>query len=309
MASRFNTGLVAEATMDKPKFWFGIPEGKEAGEFQEVFYSVKKRIAAYRDSAANYIPGIVESDFVYYELQTEQPMNIGDIVRLNGKQLYVFETRVTIEESVLKNLCVLAPKNGLKQNLKLHPRVTGVTVNGTVIDLQKDQLKVHLEIDQEQDKSKAYWFPYTTSYTTEGNTGWYCMPELGDTVSLYFPNAKEEEGVVCNSIRQGSQGGNKIDDPGVKYFRTKFGKELMFNDKQIVITGKDGEILINLEEEKGIEIYSEKDIKIQCKNDMFIDVGHKMTVTAGDEIGIKCKASNIVMDGVTYIKGTNVKEN
>ena len=30
-------------------------------------------------------------------------------------------------------------------------------------------------------------FPYATVYSTPDGTGWYCMPEIGDAVRLYFP--------------------------------------------------------------------------------------------------------------------------
>jgi hypothetical protein len=309
LASHFNAGLVPEAAVDKPKFWFGIPQEREAGEYKEVFFSVKKQIGVYRDSAANYIPGITENDFLYYELVVGQLMRIGDHVSLNGRSLYVAGTTLSIEDGILRNTCVLTPKNGLKQNLILHPHITGATLMGQVIDVEHDAVRVHLQIDREQDKNKAYWFSYATSYTTEGNTGWYCMPELEDTVSLYFPTNKEEDAVVINSIRQKTKGGDKIEDPRIKYFRTKHGKEIMFSQNQILISGKDGEILIRLDEETGIEIYSEKEVKITSKNDMRLDVGKKISVTAGDEIDIQCNSSGITMNGTTYLKGNQVKLN
>ena len=44
MASHFNVGLVPDAISDKPKFWFGIPEGRKGGNLEEFNYSVRKKV-------------------------------------------------------------------------------------------------------------------------------------------------------------------------------------------------------------------------------------------------------------------------
>jgi hypothetical protein len=132
---------------------------------------------------------------------------------------------------------------------------------------------------------------------------------LEDHVKLYFPTNKEEEGVITNSIRRRTQGGDFITDPDVKYFRTKYGKELMFSKDEIMITGKDGEVLIRLIEGEGIEIYSSKDIKIKADKGLFIESGKNISISAGSNINMECKDSQIEMNGITSIKGSKVKTN
>jgi hypothetical protein len=248
-------------------------------------------------------------DFIYYEVETDRILGIGDIVTFKDKNLYVCESVTQIKNSILKHDYVLAPNFGLKQNMLYNKRIAGVSIEGKVIDIKEDNVRIHLEIDRSQNKEEAFWFPYSTFYTTEGSTGWYCMPELGDSVKLYFPSNREAEGIVMNSIRKGTNGGDKIHQPDIKYFRTIFGKELMFSEKELVITAKDGEVLIRLNEDEGIEVFSTKQVKIYAKEDITIDSGKKMIITAGEEIDINCKESNIKMDGVTYIKGKQVRTN
>ena len=81
------------------------------------------------------------------------------------------------------------------------------------------------------------------------------MPELDDRVKLYFPTDKEEEGVVINSIRRRIVGGDYTVDPEIKFFRTKFGKELMFSENEIMITGKDDKVLIRLIGKEGEDVF------------------------------------------------------
>lgn len=308
MASRFNTGLVPDPISDKAKFWFGVPQGgsKELDEFN---FSVSKKISDFRYSSENFIEGIDDKDFIYYKVETDKVLNIGDSVNFQKKSLYVCESTGELIDGVFKHEYILCPKKGLSQDLILNEKAVGCSVEGKVIEIKEDTIKVHLEIDEKQPKDKAFWFPYSTAYTTEGNTGWYCMPELEDRVKLYFPTNKEEEGVVTDSVRRRTKGGDFIKDPDVKIFRTKFGKQILFNDKEIIISAKDGEILIKLIEDKGIEIYSKKDIKIVADKGISMESKQTIQISANTGIGIKCKNSLIEMNGITTIKGDQVKTN
>ena len=109
------------------------------------------------------------------------------------------------------------PENRLRQDILYNEKVVGASVEGEVIDIEEDNVRIHLEIDKDQKKDEAFWFPYSTFYTAEGETGWYCMPELEDQVKLYFPTNKEEEGIVLNSIRRRTKGEDFVRTLMLKY--------------------------------------------------------------------------------------------
>ena len=137
------------------------------------------------------------------------------------------------------------------------------------------------------------------------------MPELNDYVRLYFPGKKEEEGLASSAVRKNIEKTetNKLTKPEVKYFRTKDGKELKFSPEEIVITGKDEEIFIRLHDKEGIEIISKEPIKFKTSKDLSIDAKQKVVISAKEKIDMKCKSSEITMDGKTIIKGGEVKSN
>ncbi|MDR9857318.1 hypothetical protein RJP21_27355 [Paenibacillus sp. VCA1] len=66
----------------------------------------------------------------------------------------------------------------------------------------RDEVQVHLDCDQEWSLATAHLFPYSTMYASDDQTGWYCMPEKGDSIRLYFPNEKEAEGIALSSVRK-----------------------------------------------------------------------------------------------------------
>ncbi|WP_418789163.1 phage baseplate assembly protein V [Paenibacillus agilis] len=72
-----------------------------------------------------------------------------------------------------------------------------------MLDVAKDTVKVHLEVDKQQSVVEASWFSYASLYTAEGNSGCYCMPEKGDSVMLYFPDGEEKNATAMSSVRKG----------------------------------------------------------------------------------------------------------
>jgi hypothetical protein len=314
LASCFNVGLIPYLLTDKPRLYFGIPdEGVEPVKLENAHYRVSKKLGEYRYSSENSIPGITESDFIYYEVESEQQVNLGAEVSFNGTTLYVCEAISFLENAVLKDHYLIAPKKGLSQKTIYNDQIVGQSLEGRVIDVAKDQVKVHLDIDPEQKVNEAFWFPYSSVYTAEGNSGWYCMPEKEDFVRIYFPSKKEEEGVAISSVRKDSSDSkhNKLSDPDVKYFRTKAGKELMFSPSEIVITGKDDEIFLRLNDQDGITIYSKKKVNIVAKQDLTVESEEaKVIIKAKEGINISCDSSVITMDqNSIVVKGDDVKTN
>lgn len=311
MASRFNTGIVPAATFDTPKFHVGVPNGSNKGKLEDYHYVMRKKLANFLVVTKNGDDGIDENDFIYYEVETDRVLEIGDHVSFNGENLFVGEVSTSMKDGILKHLYTLSSKNGMHQRERYNQELLGLSVEGKVIEVAKDHVKVHLSVDEKQDKGEAHWFYYSTMYTAEGHSGWYCMPELDDYVQVYFPTTKEAEGIASSSIRKNVEGSvtNKLDDPNVKYFRTAFGKELMMSPTEVVITAKDGDIYIRLNEQNGIEIFSKQEIKIISDADISVNSSKKILMSAAEEISLTCKESKIIMNGSVEIFGKEVKAN
>jgi len=311
MASHFHTGLIPDLTSGKPKFYLGLPESASSQKIDNFHYSVGKNISGFWYSSENYLQNVTDTDFIYYEVETDAILDLGSEIDFKDRCFYVRESSALMHDGILKHHYILAPKIGLSHNNIYNHKIVGASIMGKVIDISNDNVRVHLEIDEKQNKDEAYWFPYSSIYTAEGNSGWYCMPENGDYVRVYFPDKQEENGIALNAVRQDKEKteNNKVDNPDVKYFRTKSGKELMFSPEEIVLTGKDNEVFVRINEKYGIEIYSTQPVKITSKEGIEMDCQKKIIMAAQDEINISCKESKISMDGATHINGSKVKIN
>ncbi len=132
-----------------------------------------------------------------------------------------------MQQGVLVYEYILSNENSFTQDKLYHEGIIGLSLKGRVLEAIQDTVKVQLEIDAEQTKKRrSIPFPYTTSYTAEGNSGWYCMPEVDDTVMIYFPTKEEKDAVGVNSLRVLEKGSDRMSDPAVKVFQNKKWKRI-----------------------------------------------------------------------------------
>ncbi len=304
-ASKNGDVLVADDSGDKPRFWFGVPQ-REINDIEDFHYTIKRNLSSFMITEENYCESLDESDFTTYEIESIKALNIGDKVSVKGKALVVSRVEAEITDGTLKYEYVVTTEKGIRQNLIQNENIIGAAIEGKVIGISKDTVRIHLEIDESQE-SEAYWFPYSSFYASEGGNGWYCMPQTGDSVKLYFPNGREEEATAISSVRKGGGSCAKTADPSIKYIGTNNGKELKMGGNDLSLTAKEGSVFIKLHEAEGIEIHSDKAIVFNSGGDIEIKPEKKMSISAKDAVYLMCGESSIVMDGKTDLKGSKVK--
>jgi hypothetical protein len=307
MASRFNTVLIPYDMADQPKLWLGLPDGGAGAKTLEddLPYRIGKNLVKYSDLFENYLPSVTDTDFVYFIVETNQYYPLGSRVKFKEVELFVAQSTAMMKKGVLRYESLLCLEYGLKQKPMVNREILGAAMEGKVIDVDKDRVRVQLEIDPKQDREKAWWFPYATFYTAEGNSGFYCMPEQGDYVRVYFPTGWEETAVAVNSVRKDNEG-PKTQDPEVKYWGTNHDKELMMSAKELTLTAKnqeEGEFRIKLNDDEGIEIRSDREIHLKARKNLTFDLGKKAAIKAKNELQLICGSSSIDLDGTTHFKG------
>lgn len=205
MASHFYSPLIPAVGYGVPKFYFGMPMGLSKGELQSPYYKATKRVAAYQTAADNRIPGVHDTDFIQYEVQSEKLLEPGYEVTFKGQLLLVAEVVTEMRDGVLMHTAKLSPRSGLRPIKDYNRSIIGASIQGRVLSVRQDQIRAKLDMDDQQDPNTDYWFPYSTIYASADNTGWYCMPEEGDSIRIYFPSYKEEEGYAISSVKRQAQ--------------------------------------------------------------------------------------------------------
>ncbi|TYA10729.1 hypothetical protein FRY98_23370 [Paenibacillus faecis] len=202
LASHYHAPLVPSVAQSRICVYLGVPEHQDVGEIQATHYRVYKDILAYKNIVDNEQASLTEQDFICYEIVTDQVLELGDMVTFKGKKLHVSEVLTEMHRSILTHTYTLRSKRAAYQRKSYNRRIIGASIQGKVKDVVRDEVKVQLEYDQDWDTKTAYLFPYSTMYASEDQTGWYCMPEKGDDVRIYFPGAKEAEGIALSTVRK-----------------------------------------------------------------------------------------------------------
>ncbi|MNO80419.1 hypothetical protein D3C76_716260 [compost metagenome] len=282
---------------------------------------------AFRELTENHVSGLSEQDFVCYEVRSNSLLELGAQVMFRGKELYVREVLVTMENGILQHTYTLAHKEGLTFAPVYNMAIIGLSLQGRILDVHRDRVKVHLEIDGKQDAVEAFWFPYSTTYASEDNTGWYCMPEVGDSIRIYFPNQHEERGIAVNSIRRevpppvsaagtgslsatmtAAAPADPMCDPNIPYLKTKYGQIIKFSNDGIEIMSSEGNY-IKLSDDGVITVTSKTKIQFSATEEISMEAP-VIKVKADELISLECKGNKIeISDSNIQMSGTQVKTN
>jgi phage baseplate assembly protein gpV len=278
LVSKFNIGLVPAIGRDGIKIWFGAQNEETAGDITEDVYEYKmeKDFKTFKDMEQNHKKDIGDIDFVSFKVRMPRVLFIGTQVFFNKIKLYIKEVHMTLKDSELHLHYSLVTAKGLSTKTISHQKLSGVSLNGKVLQVKEHVVKVHLDIDPKQDKQKAYWFPFATVSASPNNVGWYFMPEVGDGVRVYFEDGKEENGVAIQAVPINPS----YKDPNVRYISTIHGKEIKIAQGGIYITVKGEELYIKLDDEEGISICSDTCINMIAKEDIHIVSDTKIELAA-----------------------------
>jgi|GEM_PF-699824 len=296
LASYSSSVLTPVVDSDVPEFRFGVDD-VEYKEMLEAFdYSMGMDMEMYWKLSQSESLGFTEQDAIVYTIKSDKfVLEVGDMVSINGKALHVLSEELVLEDSVLNCTYTLVSKKAISVQKIFNEKFIGLTLSGTVLNVINDTVKVHLHIDEVQNVGTAYQFLYATNYSNENHTGWYVMPELGDTVQIFFPTENENTAYANTSLRQADT--SRTTDPRTKYLRTADGKEIKLAEREIVITAKDETTFIKINEDSGIEIVTDKDIKMCAGGNIIMNAGGYISSHArGDELNDDGDAISVIAD-------------
>lgn len=279
MASQFQTSICANITSEKPVITIGVPKGKKSYSLSDVEY-----VSAAEGEKADSPSGT--------GISTMQYMELGDNVTNGGNSGQVGHLHASMKDGILRTEVYTSKKEQFTQKPQYNQAASGRMLKGKVQAVKKDKVQVHLvDIDKSYDSGGNLWLPYSTAYSSSDGSGFYCMPQEGDEVRVFFPSDNEKDAFVASSANV-----SPLDDPKHKKWRSPAGKEILMTEEGIFITCKGEKIFINLENEKGITISSEKDINVVTENNMLLYAKKELTVQAENKI--------LLSTGTAYIDMT-----
>lgn len=209
LSSHFNMPVVSECHLSDIKYSIGNSGCYKTYDLNEYNYSIKKGLKEYKLKAQNDVSDLDDINLISYEVTTNTIMYLCNLVNFKGRSLYVYKSVMELKNGAFLNKYELRDEKGIKVRKTYNKKIVGISLNGTVSATQNDEVKINLEIDGSKDSSAARWFEYSTVYSSEDGTGWYCMPEVGDAIRLYFPDNEEKNAYAISSVNLKSSNSQK----------------------------------------------------------------------------------------------------
>lgn len=131
------------------------------------------------------------------------------------------------------------------------------------------------------------------------------MPEIGDTVRLYFPGDREEDAYVASAYHE--SGSALRTRPERKFWRNKEGKEIRLSPDSILLTNNDG-TYIELSDDNGIEMISNGSISLRAGGNLSISSsGSSIEMNAPNRIRLKQGDTEMDLGGDLSMSGARIR--
>lgn len=183
----------------------------------------------------------------YYKIFSDSNINLVDSVLIEGvnEGLNVIESKIYLKNNILKSEAITTDLSRYYVERKYNDKIVGNRIEVTVERVFEENniakmevrfyegLKKLIESNEDFNKKykafvdyglKRFAFSYQTFYS-QTNTGFFCTPEINDTVEVYFPNKDEKMAKISWAIN--NKGNGRFSDYEKRNFHIN-GKDFNF---------------------------------------------------------------------------------
>lgn len=250
----------------------------------------------------------VQKGIKTYKLELMEKYEVGDALSLKGKRLIIVESTYIFESGCMHYYYKLkepAHKSLVKVE---NENIKGASIKAEVVETEGDKERlgrVQVKFYCEENIQNRKWFKYLSPYAGKDG-GFYFMPEKGEVVNVYFPSCDEDEAFVTGVLRQESN--EAFETTKTKILGNNFGKALIMNEKEIIISGLLDKNFIKVSE-KDIQVkMNEKIINIKDESIEMVS-GNSKIIMNDNEIVLKTNGSSITLDKEIKLKGSKIHLN
>ena len=340
LASHFYQPILPGYGGEGIRYSFGLSKDAPKKKLDVYSYSSGNAKEEFHMKKENKVPGIVPDDFGFYKVRSRKYLELGERTDFLARTFFVYESVSIFDGEELMHTYTLRRAGGFQTVYGHNSGIIGASLDATILATKNDTVKVEVAVDGGQKESEAKWFPYSTVYSSPDGTGWYCMPEKGDKVRLYFPKEFEEDGYIISSINLGNTGeqsapagdgtagssagsaGEAVSgtaggaaasaasaprsNPDMKTISTKNGKEVTLTPTTIIMTNNKG-MMVVLDDAEGITIASDKNVVITAAENMIIKSDGEIDIQATDSIQLVKGNSKLTLKDELEIEGVRYK--
>lgn len=286
--SKFNVAIFTDCFRERCSIYIGTPDNKKNLRNQISDYKIEKNLEEYEYMKENYIADAKETDYISYSIKTLELLSIGDNIDFLNHRFYVYKAKYEISQGILVNHYNLRVKSGVRVKNIYNSKVCGSSIDGKIIGVSGEKVQIHLAIDKVQDKSKAYWFKFSTMSASNDGSGWYCMPEIGDSVRVYFPSKLEAESFAVSAVSdyvcEDPSSEDMMGNPDNKYLKTANDKLVKLTPDGVSLSCDSGQADVKFNTDGSVSIVSKNNVSIMAQNNVELISEKKVKVKASESI-------------------------
>lgn len=303
LASMNHTVVFADCSSKGAKYHFGIPNRKEMEVETSCEYQKQYNMKEYWYKK-NHGLSIQPEDTMSYIWESREIHKLGEKRTVDGRELFIWKLESCIKGNELYHTYFMKTRSGFQEPETHNNLITGVSLSGSVLKVRDEKVQIKIHSDENKEESGSCWYSFSTVYSSADGTGWYCMPEPGDTVRLYFPTAREQEAYVASAYHE--SGAGLRENPERKFWRNKEGKEIQLSPERILLTNNDG-TYIELSDENGIEIISEGSVTVRAGGSLNISTSNSsIDMSASKKIRLRQGDTEMNLGGDLEMQGAKI---
>lgn len=306
MSSAYEAQIFVDSSSQAIQIRVGLSEEEELVELKGFSYTINRNVAPKEVN-------MQLKEQMVYQTETYEILPLGTNVRFLGQELYIGRVDRYLKDGLLVNRYQLFFKEGLRICTYYNSLISGISVDGSVTNIQRNQVQVQMATDVMSSYQSQYYFPFSTVAASADGSGWYCMPKVGDQVRIFFPINDEKEGYAITNIQGQSSPsqGDPIENPDLKDITTPDGKTVKFIENGIMLAVGDDKGSITLTNDGKAEIKSDEDIEIGAAQYLMVTTDGDLKLTANVEIQFTSDAGSsiTITDTEVQVKGSKIFNN
>ena len=304
MAGRLGTLVIPNVSSEEPQATLGVPKRDAMDETNAESYSVGRGADKYRQKHI-LNDRMSFQDIMYYKMTSDNRYKLGDSVKLNGHTMSVMHKSFVYDKGDIREIYILGHEQEFAVPFHNNRHVTGLELEGKVLERQEQELQILLDIDAERKDCDKTWF----SYSPVTNNGMYSMPLVDEKVMLQWQSDVDHDVLIVRPDRK-----NRHDmlDPGERHFLTDCENHLMMVPKKIEYTNPVGSIKwladigFDVSTNKNVTIHAQKDVNIKSQAQVEARSPERITVgKAGVKSSIDMIGGELHIAAVKKVKATS----
>ena len=268
ISSHFGSYVTPSTEYTGAKYYVGKNTRKTVNMPSGTPYTANKRVGEFMRKSSSGLGSFSEKDYLEYRFRTRDIFDLWDQISLDGYTGFICKIHSEYTGSELMHTYFLRSKQGMACIPEFNQKHSGCSFEAVIKEVKQDVVRIDVIDDENEAQTDTLWFPYSTVYSTPDGPGWYCMPEIDDSVRLHIPGEREREAYVISAVHKGNSPDRQ--NPDHKSIKTIYGKELLMTPELIKLTNNAG-MSIEIDDGAGIRIISNKDIQIKAAANVTIN--------------------------------------